>query len=243
MIVRPITRNALRVALATSLLAAASVSAAAATLGTLVAQEIETRYGGNVDVRIFGKGSDLIISDAMAGSVRFDAVDVSARRDRFTAIAIVPKSGGGTERIDIRGSLEDMRDMPVLTRAVMPGETIRESDIGWAPFPMRQLRSNAIDGIDQLVGRTVRRPLQPGQLLNVVDVKTPLAVKKGAAVAMKLKAGPMQLIAGGRALENGGVGDTIRVMNLASRQTIDAVIVSTDTVEVVTLQSHFLASR
>ncbi|WCL53037.1 flagellar basal body P-ring formation chaperone FlgA [Gimibacter soli] len=237
------THRPLRMALAASLLAALSAPAMAATLDTLVASEIETRFGGDVEVRIFGKGSDIVVADALAGGVTFEALDVTARRDRFTAIALVPKAGGGKERYDLRGSLEDMRAMPVLTRAVMPGETIRESDIGWASFPMRTLRSNVIDDVDRLVGRTVRRPLQPGQLLNAVDVKTPLAVRKGATIAMKLTSGAMRLVAGGRALENGGVGDTIRVMNLASRQTVDAVVVSDDTVEVVTLQSHILASR
>ncbi|MBO6634695.1 MAG: flagella basal body P-ring formation protein FlgA, partial [Parvibaculum sp.] len=49
-------------------------------------------------------------------------------------------------------------------------------------------------------------------------------VEKGAQVDMLLTSGALTLIARGRALESGAVGDVVNVLNIRSNRTIQGVI-------------------
>ncbi|RME62266.1 MAG: flagella basal body P-ring formation protein FlgA, partial [Alphaproteobacteria bacterium] len=75
-----------------------------------------------------------------------------------------------------------------------------------------------------IVGLSPRRPQLAGRVLRRVEFAAPIAVKKGTLVTLMLRQGALLLTTQGRALEDGAIGDTIRVQNTDSKQTIAGAV-------------------
>ncbi|GHF29390.1 flagellar basal body P-ring biosynthesis protein FlgA [Kordiimonas sediminis] len=188
-----------------------------------------------LNVRLFGSQKDLFLPvDLNPASLAFEEFTLSPNKDRFTAILHVPTSAGAYDRITLTGALEQIRQIPVLASGIMPGHVISEADILWESFPIRRLTRNTVQSMDELIGMTLRRPIRSGNMIRTTDVQRPELVKKGSAVQVILSQGSMQLSSVGKALESGGKGEMIRIMNLSSKKTIEARIIAADRVEIVT---------
>ncbi len=75
-----------------------------------------------------------------------------------------------------------------------------------------------------LVGMEARVALFQGRPIRTADVGFPAIVERNQNVQMIYRAGGMLIATEGRALGRAGPGDTIRVMNIASRNTVNARI-------------------
>jgi flagella basal body P-ring formation protein FlgA len=75
-----------------------------------------------------------------------------------------------------------------------------------------------------LLGFALRRSLKPGQPVRERDVQKPVIVAKGSMVMLVYRTAAMVLSAGGRALEDGAMGATIRVLNSHSKLVVEAVV-------------------
>lgn len=73
-------------------------------------------------------------------------------------------------------------------------------------------------GMEARVALYAGRPIRPG------DVGFPAIVERNEIIAMIYSGGGIHIATEGRALDRAGPGDTIRVMNLASRNTVSARI-------------------
>jgi flagella basal body P-ring formation protein FlgA len=69
--------------------------------------------------------------------------------------------------------------------------------------------------------------VQPG------DLGPETLVRRNAVVTMLYSAGGLAIRTEGRALDAGGEGERVRVMNLSSRQAVPAVVRARDLVEVI----------
>lgn len=161
--------------------------------------------------------------------VRWDAA-----RNRLQADLVAPAPGGGPTviRQTIGARAVDVVQVPVLTRRIAPGEIISDADIAFVAMARDRLGANAITDIGGLVGNTPRRGVAVNQPVRTHDVRTPVVVRKGALVVIALKTPTMALTAQGRALEDGGLGETIRVSNTASARIVEATVVGSGMVTV-----------
>ena len=82
----------------------------------------------------------------------------------------------------------------------------------------------ALDDPSDVVGMETRVVLYAGRPIRPGDIGPPAIVERNQIVALVFRQGPLTIAAEGRALGRGGVGDTIRVMNLASRSTVSGLI-------------------
>ncbi len=80
------------------------------------------------------------------------------------------------------------------------------------------------------IGLEAVRNIYRGQPITEGDVRAPTIVARNAVVRMEFTKGPMTIATEGRALDQGGMGDRIRVMNLASKRVVSAVVVGASTV-------------
>ena len=78
-----------------------------------------------------------------------------------------------------------------------------------------------------------------GRPLNAADVREPQLVGRGSIVTMTYRTENLVITAHGKARENGTAGDVVRVQNLNSGKTVEAVVTGPDT---VTVQSLTLTS-
>lgn len=97
---------------------------------------------------------------------------------------------------------------------------------------LRAASDEALDAAESMVGQEVRRAIYAGHSVKAADLGPPTLVKRNEVVVMRFRSGPLEIRAEGRALGRGGLGETVDVMNLASRQTVRAVVKGHGRVEV-----------
>lgn len=82
------------------------------------------------------------------------------------------------------------------------------------------------------IGRELNRTIYAGHTIDIAYVRAPTLIKRNAQINMVYTYGALQLTAKGKALQTGGEGDLISVMNLSSRKKISATVIGIDRVEV-----------
>ena len=113
-----------------------------------------------------------------------------------------------------------------------PGEVIADSDLTTIPMPLERLNGAVVTSRDGLAGLASRRQLSAGRLIQTSAVGAPLVVQRNKPVSLVYEDGPLQLMARGRALQDGGVGELVRVMNIASSIVVTGTITGPQTVTV-----------
>nr|WP_314463935.1 flagellar basal body P-ring formation chaperone FlgA [uncultured Novosphingobium sp.] len=110
---------------------------------------------------------------------------------------------------------------PVLARTVERGEVLSKADFVTAPvFPA--IARNALSPAEAAGQEAVRR-LNAGAPVRSTDLTPPRLVRRGEAVTISLVSGNLKISSPGRALSDGTRGEQVRVLNLATNRTLDAV--------------------
>jgi flagella basal body P-ring formation protein FlgA len=88
----------------------------------------------------------------------------------------------------------------------------------------REVQPDMILDAESLVGLTPRRIVSAGKPVRNIDVEMPELVARGDSVTLVFDSAPLYLTAKGKALQNGGKGDLVRVINIASNRSIEGVV-------------------
>lgn len=112
-------------------------------------------------------------------------------------------------------------DTPVLARTVAKGETLVAADFAQASLTPAVARGALSPA--QAAGREAVRPLRAGNPVRAADVVAPRIIRRGQAVTILFTSGALSINAQGRALTDAAVGEAVRVVNLSSNRTLDAV--------------------
>jgi flagella basal body P-ring formation protein FlgA len=127
----------------------------------------------------------------------------------------------------------DTARVPVLKRPLSTGEVIDARDIEMVQMRLDRVGRTVVLSRDSLVGLAAKRMINPGQPIQAGDVQRPVMVPKGGAVTMLVEAPGIYLSATGKALDNGGEGDAILVMNIQTNRTVQAVVTGPNQVRVM----------
>jgi flagella basal body P-ring formation protein FlgA len=90
----------------------------------------------------------------------------------------------------------------------------------------------AVTAIEDAVGKEAKVTLYPGRPILLAQLGAPALVERNAVVRMNYARGPLRIVTDGRALDRAGAGEAVRVMNLASRQTVTGIVAADGSVEV-----------
>jgi flagella basal body P-ring formation protein FlgA len=112
-------------------------------------------------------------------------------------------------------------DSPVLSRSVAKGEILGAPDFTTAPLPATAARTALSPS--EAAGHEALRPLRAGQPVRTGDIAAPRVIRRGQAVTILFTSGSLQISAAGRALSDAAAGEPVRVINLSSNRTLDAV--------------------
>ncbi|MFM7621657.1 MAG: flagellar basal body P-ring formation chaperone FlgA [Alphaproteobacteria bacterium] len=119
---------------------------------------------------------------------------------------------------------EAILDVYVPVRPLSTGEIIAQGDLQLRSVPERDLSSNAVVDLKSLVGMEVKRTLKEGAIIRKNAIAAPILVHKKELVTLTLETNQMRLTAQGQAMDDGAMGEVIRVMNLTSKKVISAVV-------------------
>lgn len=119
----------------------------------------------------------------------------------------------------------------VPVRDIARGETLAESDLAYAFVDPANVMPGTATSVESVVGRQTRRVLRTGLSMRNDDVRAPVLVTKGTTVTMMFDAPGITLTATGKAMSEGGMGETVTVQNPASYRQITALVTGPGTVK------------
>jgi len=111
---------------------------------------------------------------------------------------------------------------PVAAQTVVAARTIRAQSV-LTPDDLRLIddeHPGAFNAIEELVGLEARVALYAGRPIRPGEIGPQAIIERNQIVTLLFQQSGLEIIAEGRALGRAGANDWLRVMNLASRQTV-----------------------
>jgi flagellar basal body P-ring formation protein FlgA len=128
--------------------------------------------------------------------------------------------------------IEVWQDVVLAAKPLGRNQPIMASDVRTERMNLARVPSNAILRKDQVLGRRANRSIAVNSVLRSDQVELPPAVRRGDVVQVLAESARLKITTQGIAQENGGIGDYIRVLNSASKKSIHARVVDSQTVQV-----------
>jgi flagellar basal body P-ring formation protein FlgA len=140
--------------------------------------------------------------------------------------------GESQKKVALSGKVGIIKDVVKATRNIKSGEIISLKDITIVSEKGKNFNKNSISSIEDVIGKRATRRIQADQTIQNGMVMAPPAIEKGAQVIIKAENDELLITVSGKALEDGSIGDQIRVMNIASGKEIIATVKRSDLVQV-----------
>lgn len=207
----------------------------------LVAALADYGIGKDVDVDFGNRLLRLFVPIDRPASVSIETVSFAPSTGRFSATVAAPANDPSAQRMRIAGRVYQLESLPVLNKRMGRSDIIKKSDVEWIKVRTRNIRSEVIRDPAELIGQSPRRIIQSGAAVRKNEVQRPVLVPKRSLVTVLHQTPLMRLTARGRALEDGGMGDIIRIANATSKKVIEAEVTGFNRVTVRTDEN--LASR
>jgi flagella basal body P-ring formation protein FlgA len=126
------------------------------------------------------------------------------------------------------GTTATLADTLVAARNLRAQTVITSADLGYAAEPTMGAVAEPSDaiGLETRVTIFAGRPIMPQ------DLGPAALIDRNQIIVMIYNHAGLEILTDGRALDRGGIGDRIRVMNMTSRSTVTGRITESGTVEV-----------
>ena len=120
------------------------------------------------------------------------------------------------------------------------GEVLKESDLTVLRRPKSE--GGAITTVAEAVGFAARHELRPDQPLHTADLTKPDVIQRNETVTIVYQVPGIVLTLRGQAQSSGALGDTIAVLNLESKRTIQGMITAPGQVTVNAVTTRVVAA-
>jgi len=144
--------------------------------------------------------------------------------DSFRATMEIKNGDNLLRSITLEGVATAMVQVPGVKYTMVSGSEVTDNDVIDISVPKNQLRNDSIVSRSDLIGMTIKRTLQPNQLLSEADVIPPMMIKRNDLVTVIYKNGAIQLSTKARSLSNGSRGDVVQLVNPSSKKSFDAKV-------------------
>ena len=133
--------------------------------------------------------------------------------------------------INLIGSYDEVVEVPVLSRRIRRDEVISANDIKWEKIESNRLRADTVMDVENMVGLAPRRTISPNRSVRLAELAKPSVIKKNDQLTLQFSNEMMELKTLAEAMEDGAVGDIIRVRNKDSHQPVQARILASGLAE------------
>ena len=117
-------------------------------------------------------------------------------------------------------------DTLIATRTVRAHTVLTQADVTL----VRNSSPSALTDINNVVGLETRVTLYEGRPINSRDIGPAVIVQRNQIVTLMYRRGGLTISAEARSLGRAGIGESVRIMNLASRQTVTGIVSQDGTV-------------
>ena len=177
----------------------------------------ELSFYGNSDPALVlpsGHSKDMQVAD----------LNYDRQNDRFEARLVAPSKEEPVAELLISGKIERLIPVPVVKSTMSSGDIIDSYDIHWIDMKSSELQDDIVLDADDLVGMAPRRLVVSGKPVRRIDLEYPQLISRGQTITIKYEDGFLNLSAKGKSMQNGAKGDIVRVVNLSSNRTIEAMV-------------------
>lgn len=195
-----------------------------AALQSALAQKLD---GQKFEATLSQRNISMHVPENVAADVTVSDLRYDLARGEFSAMLTA-----GTEEKAVTGRLIPVTSVPVLKEQLQKGALITAEDLDYVDVRNSDLSANVLVSADQLIGMSPRRGLAALKPIAASDVSSPVVVKKGETVTMVLQNSEMTLTTQGKALESGAVGETVRIINPSSGQSVEGIVTAVKTVSI-----------
>lgn len=156
-------------------------------------------------------------------------------RQQFSAKMELIVDSEKTQELSFAGKVKVFVQVSVAARDLKAGQIITADDL-LSKNISQENNARAVSPVkaEDLIGKEVKRSIRSGQMILSADVRTQVMVAKGKIVTLNYSKGGIMLSAQGKALENGGLGDIVRVMNSQSKSVVQGTVTGPETVSIHT---------
>jgi flagella basal body P-ring formation protein FlgA len=141
----------------------------------------------------------------------------------------------------LAAGVADMR-IVVPSHSIPRGTTISDSDLSYQTVAADSVQAGIVTSMNDLDGMEARRMLRAGEPVRPDDVRKPILVTKGSTVTMNFSAPGITLSATGKAMSEGGMGETVTILNPISYRQISCTVIGAGTVRAGEALSTQIAS-
>lgn len=188
--------------------------------GTIRAALIAEGAPEDAELSLSAPGAEVRVAEGAA--ILIETVSYNRASGRFLIRA---RGAAGEPLIAISGAAARAVTLPVPARAIPRGAVVSEDDLDFVES-IDAGAARYLEDAGLIIGKEARRPLAAGAPLRASDLKSPVLIKRGAAVTVVLEAPGLRLTQVANALANGAEGDLIAFRNAASGVEIKAFVVS-----------------
>ncbi len=164
----------------------------------------------------------VVIPTNAQASVAVHDIIIDQRTQRFAAMLEVPAGSPSATRIRVQGRIFTMTRLPVLTHTMSRGDVITEHDVEWKDVREEAVRREIAIEPRELIGQEPRFQVKAGVPVRTTELQRPVMVTRNSTVTMVLRTETMTLSTMGRAIDDGGRGDIVKVTNLQTKQIVEA---------------------
>lgn len=218
------TRARTRLILIAAAFAAIAPPTAAATLAEMIAERVERDYGA---VLPDGRLKVQVMSNARMRASEIADLSYDSQTGRFIAIV---RHGRRAARVFGRAYAEVPVSVP--SRVIRPGETVKPSDLTVTHIDSSRLPPEAVVHRGDLIGNEARRTLSAGRVVTGNLIGPPTLVERNTPVTITFRQSGLKILGKGKALEDGGLGELVRVMNIESKRVIEAEVTGAGEVDI-----------
>lgn len=180
---------------------------------------------GDLDVALDNRALEIDLPSDIKPDFALSDFNYDKSNQRFRAELLAAADTPAFRQVTVTGRAVNAVPVPVLNRVLPQGAVIGKADLDWIKMPADRA-NDYLRTAESIAGMELRHQMAERSPLRVQDVAPARVILRGSLVAMKISTPSMQITAQGRALQDGAVGDVIRVTNTQSNRTIDAKVLA-----------------
>lgn len=132
----------------------------------------------------------------------------------------------------VPAGIQQFDQVVVAKRHIKRGGLVTRADLTLERQDLTRLRRGYFLHPDDVLGLIAERGIRHGTTLTPHLLEQPMAVKRGARVVIIARIGGIEARMKGKSLDNGSLGEQVRVKNLSSKKELEARVISAGLVRV-----------
>jgi flagella basal body P-ring formation protein FlgA len=130
-------------------------------------------------------------------------------------------------------AVAEMGNAVVPTSTIYAGDMITQGHVTEVEVTNARLAGGYARSVDEVVGLVSKKTLVAGRTIPISALQEPYAIRRGTNVRLTFSFGTMQISASGSPLQDGMIGDVVRVRNLDSGVLVSGTVMANGSVEVM----------